>query len=312
MYINKEIEKEDLSVVKKDILKTLLYFNVFRYPLTYEEIFFNSESNQLTRFELKNSLDELVKDGIIGKQNVFYFIGNDSSIIPRRMRGNIKAKKSIKKARRMGNLISHFPFVRAVCISGSLSKSYMDEKSDFDFFVVTIPGRLWLVRTLLILFKKIFLLNSSKLLCINYLIDTEHLLIHEQNIFTARELNHLIPVYNQEVYNRLLNTNTWISLYMPNFPRRNSEEIHQRKPVKHFLEYLFGGKAGENLDDITMHLTEKHWRKKFREKFRSGIDIRCTKHVSKFHLGGNQNKVLDKYHEAITNFELFYNVHILS
>src|SRR4029453_8923510 len=97
-------------------------------------------------------------------------------------------------------LIASFPYVRCVCISGSLSKKYFDDTTDIDFFVITKPGRLWVCRTFLILFKKLFLLNSKKYFCINYFIDSDNLEIPDQNIFTATELTTLIPMHDYELY----------------------------------------------------------------------------------------------------------------
>src|SRR5690606_3777846 len=103
-------------------------------------------------------------------------------------RGNLMANKFSDIARKKAKLISQFPFVRGVMASGSLSKGYADEKSDIDFFIITIPNRLWIARTLLVLYKRIFLLNSHKFFCVNYFVDEKHLGIEEKNLFTATEL----------------------------------------------------------------------------------------------------------------------------
>ena len=85
-----------------------------------------------------------------------------------------------------------FPFVRGVFLSGSISKGFMSESDDIDYFIITAPGRLWLTRTLLILFKKIFLFNSFRNFCLNYFIDSENLYIPEHNRYTATEIVFLI------------------------------------------------------------------------------------------------------------------------
>ena len=99
------------------------------------------------------------------------------------------------KALRNARLIFHFPFTRAIMISGSLSKNYADEASDVDYFIIVKPGRLWIARTLLIIYKRIFLMNSKKYFCVNYFIDEDHLEIEEKNLFTAVELTTLIPIH---------------------------------------------------------------------------------------------------------------------
>ena len=67
------------------------------------------------------------------------------------------------------------PYVRGVFISGQLSRYIADQKSDIDYFIVTEPERLWIVRTLFVLFRRTFLLNNRKYFCTNYYVTTEKL-----------------------------------------------------------------------------------------------------------------------------------------
>ena len=71
--------------------------------------------------------------------------------------------KAIKRAK----FISKFPYIENVSISGALSKNYYNNDGDIDFFLITQPNRLWIARTLLIIYKKMFLLNSRKYFCVN-------------------------------------------------------------------------------------------------------------------------------------------------
>ena len=151
-----------------ETLKTILYFYLFSYPLTLEEI-----HSYTTHENIDNTLEELnqlVEQNIITKIDDFYIYNNDYDSITKRLRGNVEAEKIMKVASIKARFIAKFPYVKAVGISGSLSKGYFDEKSDIDFFVITQPNKLWISRTLLILYKKIFLLNSRKYFCINYFI----------------------------------------------------------------------------------------------------------------------------------------------
>ena len=84
----------------------------------------------------------------------------DPSILNRRIQGEQKAEEALKIARKQANFIAKFPYVQSVCVSGSLSKNYFDKKSDIDFFIITTPNRLWICRSLLVAWKKIFLMNS--------------------------------------------------------------------------------------------------------------------------------------------------------
>src|SRR5690606_20772121 len=124
---------------------------------------------------LDNALNNLIKQGIVFNLDGFFSLQNQKELVTRRLNGNHKAQWFLKKAKKWSNFIGSFPFVRGVFISGSLSKNFMTADSDVDYFIITKPGRLWLARTLLVVFKKIFLLNSRKFFCVNYFIDENHL-----------------------------------------------------------------------------------------------------------------------------------------
>ena len=111
-----------------------MYFSLFRYPLTEEEIFAFSEAN--SKQQIKRELDCLVKDNIIYNIENFYLCENDASLVKRRLLGNKKAKEIHQKATKVSKFISKFPYVEGVGISGSLSKGYYDEDGDFDFFII--------------------------------------------------------------------------------------------------------------------------------------------------------------------------------
>src|SRR5207253_11478070 len=120
------------------------------------------------------------------------------------------SKKMWRMAAMMTHIIKRFPFVRAVMITGSLSKNSSDKRSDLDFMIITEPKRLWIARTILMLFKKIFLFNSYKYFCLNYYITSDNLEIEEKNIFTATEIAYVKATYNTRLMEDFIKANMWI------------------------------------------------------------------------------------------------------
>lgn len=296
-----------LPQLSRAIVRTLLYFDIFNYPLNEKEIL-NSLSEKFSKEEeIKPELQLLLQNGLIGEKDDFYFIGEERGRVERRKNGNELADLFLKKAYRFSRIIGFFPFVRGVYISGSLSKGFIDKESDIDYFIITEPGRLWLTRVMLTMFKKIFLLNSRKYFCVNYFIDTNTLEIPDKNIFTATELTHLIPTYNYNLYLDFLNSNGWIKDYYPNFPLRSNKSVIMPKQtvVTSVSEAVLKGKIGEKLDVACFKLTLKYWKKKFSDFDESKFDLelRSRKNVSKHHPQGYQGKVLIKYKEKIEAFE---------
>ena len=295
------------------LLKPLLYFSLFRYPLTEEEVFTYSEAS--SKEEAKQELECLVKDNVIYRINGFYLCEDDASLIDRRLKGNKKAREVYAKAERVSRLISRFPYVEGVGISGSLSKGYFDENGDIDFFVITSKKRLWIARTLLILYKKIFLLNSKKYFCVNYFISTNALEIDEKNRFTATELLTLIPMFGNGSFHEFYQKNRWVNSYLPNKPL--NERLTYLNPVKKplitkFLEFVLNNRFGDYLDTLFLRITYRKWQVKFK-KFNQkqfNIAMKSTKNVSKHHPMNFQRRVIDRLNEKYEEYQKNHNIRL--
>ena len=289
------------------LIRSLLYFDLFSYPLTEKELMERCDLPNVTPSAVKKSLDNLSEEGYIFHIDGFYLARNDKALVQRRLKGNELARKRMRTAYRFSRFIQGFPFVKSVMLSGSISKDFMEEGGDIDYFIVTKPGRLWLARTMLIGFKKIFLLNSYKNFCVNYFIDTDHLEIEEKNQFTATELVTLIPMTGTEWYQPFLRANPWAESYMPNFPDRpiTDQTVGKRGPLKKMLEGIFNTRAGEKLDGYFMKITVNHWNKKFHQMDKKDLDValKSRKYVSKHHPSHFQQKVILSWQSSIRKFE---------
>jgi len=285
------------------ILKCLSYYDVFSYPLTAMEIFHSLDRNSTSPNAVEELSRQLATSGRVKEHEGFFGFGNIESQVERRVKGNKLASDSMPKADEWSDFISGFPFVRAVFLSGSLSKNYMEEDGDIDYFVITEPGKLWLARTILVLYKKIFLFNSHKYFCVNYFIDTDHLEIEEKNHFTAVELVTLIPTRGRELYARFISANQWAHDYFPNFPVRDKNLITETRKgfFKNAVEGLLNNRLGDFFDHSCMRFTVKFWKRKFSqfEKERFELALKSKPYVSKHHPNNFQKKVLDAFHERM-------------
>jgi len=284
-----------------EALKAILYFAIFDHPLTKNEIKAFSRSTDESKLDKQIGL--LLQRGIIRTKQNFFFTSNKSNAIQKRLKGNEMAQKVRQKAIRRANLIYRFPFVRGVGFSGSFSKDYFDELSDVDFFIITTKDRLWVARSLLILFKKVFLLNSKKYFCVNYFISENKLKIQEQNIYTATELVTLEPVFGKDVFNKFQQENNWAYEYFPNHRKKrlagSEKDEAKSSSISKMIEWLLSKKLGLKLDILLQYLTLRRWMNKFGsfEKDQFKIAFKSTRNVSKHHPQNFQKKVVDKLNE---------------
>lgn len=292
-----------------ETLKTILYFSIFRHPLKLEEI--HSYNNYEAIADTEKELNHLIQQKILAKIDEFYVYGSDLDSVTKRLKGNLQAKKIVGKAHKRAHFISKFPYVEAVGISGSLSKGYYDEEGDIDFFVITTPNKLWICRTLLMLYKKIFLLNSRKYFCINYFISTSNLEIEEKNRFTATELKTLIPMQGKAVFEEFYRHNLWIKDYFLKFsPELDTVPDFEKSMVTKTTEFLLNNPIGGFIDAGFKAITLETWKSKFRfmheDDFK--IALKTKKNISKHHPSNFQKKVIltlnSKIEEVKNNFNI--------
>jgi hypothetical protein len=309
---------ENFSVLKRAtsaqsaVIRTVLYFDMFDHPLKEKEIYGLLRNNKTSGQEVSSALRELCKEGMLQHQDGFFFLPGKNETIKRRLNGEEHATRSLQTAKKYSRIISKFPFVRGISLSGSISKKFMDNNSDIDYFIITAPGRMWLARTLLILYKKIFLLNSRKNFCVNYFLSEDNLEVPDKNIFTATEVSFLIPTYNYDLYLRFRKANAWSSEFLPNFPLRGRENLvsDRKYRLKKIFEKLFSGSLGSWLDTYFFRITLKFWKRKFSHFDESTFDfrLRSRKNVSKHHPLGYQEKILGKYADRIAAFTRTNNI----
>lgn len=302
------------SLLASSFLRTLLYFDVFQYPLIENELLTYCDRTVSNIDIARKVLEQMQQTKLIGYRSGFYFIGNGEDKIRRRVEGNALAVKKMEKARFFSSIISAFPFVRGVYISGSLSKNFMDAESDIDYFIITKPGRLWFARTLLVLFKRIFLLNSNKHFCINYLIDEKNLEVTDKNIYAATEVMLLISMFNHRLFHDFIEANHWCRRYYPNFFPEPKQPDIQSPFFKALLEKLFNLSLGDYLEKLFHSWSVAFWKKKHKsmkaEDFKR--NIHASSQVSRYHPERNQFWVLDEYRRKISEFESLHSFPVSS
>lgn len=291
----------DCSIALKIAVKKVLhYYAAFKHPLKAVEVHFNC-GEKCSEKDVMLVLNELLLEGRITSFGYYYSVSEKiKDWVLRRENGEERARKVLTSATRYGRFIALFPFVTFVGISGSLSKGYADENSDFDFFIITAKNRLWICRSILHFVKKVsFLFGLQHKFCMNYFIDEEYCEIEEKNIYTAIEISSLKPVSGQRHYRKFIRENQWTTSYLPNNyqPYFNSGKIHNTKfYLKSLLEWMISP-IGNRMNKYLMNLTDNKWRKKWKRKGYPSEDydlaFKTTLYHSKNHPSNYQKKTLE-------------------
>ena len=297
-----------LPTLESEIIRTVLYFDLFNHPLTLAEINRFTSVPLRHEGEFKSALKQLLGIGLLIEENGYYWNGSrKDNLFAKRIQSEKEALPYFRKARFFSSIIQAFPFTIGVAVSGSLSKGCMYPDGDIDYFIITKRNRLWINRMLLTLFKKVFLLNSKKYFCINYFVTEDNLKIKSKNIFTAVEIDSLLPLQGKEQFEKFFVQNKWVDHY---FPNREGKNLHQATAieyrsnwVKFGMEKFLNGKLGDWMDDFFMNVIRKAKEQKFKSNKSFEIAFKSDKNVSKHHPENRQQKVPILLADKIMGFE---------
>lgn len=287
------------------IAKIIAYSDVFEYPLLLEEI--SERSTGYSIDQVKSILDELLARQLVFKFDDFYTLKDDSKLVARRLKGNKEAEKWLPTASKNAKKLFRFPFVRGVMLSGSLSKNYMDQGCDVDYFIVTQHKRVWLAHLLLFIYRKICFRNHPQLLCMNYFVDEKYLEIPFKNYYTAFECVSVKALYGYSSYDQFVKANQWTNEFFPFYPVENKCDKNNESVsfFKKTIEWGLSNRFGDWLDTLILKIQHKRLRKIYPENLflKDGQNINLLKHSIKIHAGNYFKKITASLEKKLLEFQ---------
>ena len=231
-----------MNIILKKILETIVYHDLFDFPLTVQEIHLTMPI-RADLPEVVSALDSNEAIEKIGKKDGFYFLkGREEITVLRRNRFDL-AEKKYKLVRRFFRFARFAPFLRAVFICNTLSRSNARDNSDIDLFIVTAPGRIWLTRLFVtglaaLLRRRPTDKISKDRLCLSFFITSDSLALRSHSIDNDIYLPHwildLYPVYDEAgISGNLFNENGWAREILPGLRKQLSS--HRRNLTPKFM-----------------------------------------------------------------------------
>lgn len=246
-----------------DILKTVAYFDVFNYPVTTGQIYAFLPRNSVTPDAVTRTAEELVRAKKLNARHGYFLLStSDSGIADQRLEGERLAQRMLSYARVIAMMLKQVPFIRGVFITGSLSKYTAGRDSDIDFMIVTAQNRLWIVRSMLTLFRKIFLLGNKKYFCTNYYVTEKGFAIERRNLYAAIEVVTTKAVWNADLFTQYQRSNSWTREFLPNTPLGTTADLlipQTRSWFQRLCEFLISLFPLTILDRRLMEYHRTYW-----------------------------------------------------
>jgi hypothetical protein len=239
------------------ILRTLLYSDLFDYPLTLAEVAHYLIGQPSTPDEVRACLAQSgwLADRVI-ELNGYLAVRGREALIARRLERAATSDRLWRRAQRFVRVLRVIPFVRMIAITGSLAMKNSAIHEDIDVLIVTAPDRVWLTRALSIALVYVGKLCGDTL-CPNYVISERVLALDRHTLFVAHEFAQMVPVYGLAVYDRMRALNPWVHLMLPNTTQplwlQPEETVGSiAHGLKRALEKLLSGRLGTALENWEM------------------------------------------------------------
>lgn len=229
---------------QKALLCTMLYSDIFNFPLTEEELWLDIMSGKkISKDTVRKTVKSLSK--FISYKNGFFCVAGREKIINKRKERIKIAQKKIKIAVSVAKYLSHIPTILFIGITGRLSHIDADRDDDIDIFVITKKNTIWATRLVLLgvlEFMKVRRTRNDKnpanKICPNLIIEESALIwpVEKRDLYTAHEIVHILPLFvRNNIYQKFLAKNEWINRFYPNRKGNYSQEHYFEKQKSYII-----------------------------------------------------------------------------
>lgn len=233
--------------LSRAVMQTIAYSDIFDYPLTAREIHRYLTGVRASFEEVVQALEE----GFVIRTGDYFTLPGRAELGNIRTHREARSRELMPHAIRYGRLLGRLPYIRMVALTGSLAVSNISKAADFDYMLVTVPGRVWTARAFALAFNR-FTRLFGHTLCPNLIVSENSLAWPLHDLYSARELCQMIPITGIRVYQELMHANQWAGEILPNaFMERGSwtSPGRERTSVPQSLfEFPLSGKIGDRFE----------------------------------------------------------------
>jgi hypothetical protein len=296
-----------MLAVRQAILRAVLYADMFDHAPSASELYQMLDMSGISQGGFEEGLQKLQEEGALLNYDERWVLAEREEIVQVWRRRQEHSARKWRAALRYSAWIRCLPFVRMVAVTGTLAVQSAEAGDDIDLFLITTPGRVWLARALTILIVRCARLFGETL-CPNYLIASDVLAMAERNLYSARELAQMQPLYGAAWYAELCEQNRWVLEYLPNAladaQGRTLPLDRVAAPLrafKHAGEWLLGGRLGAMLDRWEM---QRKVAKLLKERTpKAPAEASFSPAQCKGHFEGHATRILQRYQERVEALE---------
>ena len=311
--------------MERAILRTIVYFDIFEYPLTLVEIWkwLNADNTDKDADKMEFSLSDVQErldnfQSKIETKNGFYFLAGRQDLIDKRLSRYNLAEEKFKRALKFIKILRLIPFVKMIAVCNSLAYSNAAQTGDIDLFIIADKHRLWLTRFLAVGFLKLLGVrprpeSKQDTIDANFFLSAEdlnirHSQINDQDIYLIYWIDQLVPVFDLgSHYQKFQAANNWIKQALPNAlgydtaDRRRVDNNFFSRMVRFNLKIVLGYNFFEKL---AKRFQLKILPEDLRIIMNQNTKVMINETMLKFHREDRREEYLKKVNEKLSLYEV--------
>ncbi len=288
--------------MEKAILKTLIYADIFDYPLKIQEIHKWLIGRKVTLRQVESAIGRLVQSEKCKVKSEYYFLRKREGLVAQRRRKEEQSGIYLRKAKLLSQILKIIPWIKLVGISGGLALNNAGRKDDIDLFIITAKNRLWISRILALGLLSLVGQRRKKgekgkkiagKLCINTLLEETRLEQGNKDIFVAHEVLQMKVLWQRDgIYGKYLEDNSWVFKFLPNWITHQSSPHKRGSNKQVVIINWIPAYAGMTMEKLAKWLQMKIMQKP------QGME-RIEDGALYFHPNDIRQEVLSKYEQKL-------------
>lgn len=307
-----------MNQLEQAILRTIIYFGIFDYPLTLMEVWkwLNQPDQAYSLDQVQEALDNFKTK--IETKNGFYFLIGGNSLVDKRLSRYNLAEAKFKRALKFIKFLKFIPFIKMIAVCNSLAYSNASKEGDIDLFIIADKDRLWLTRFLAVGFLKLLrvrprLESKQDTIDANFFLSNEDLnikssQISEHDVYLTYWIDQLVPIFDaDDTYQKFQIANNWIKQILPNAfgydtaDRRRISNNFFSKIIRLKLKWILGYNFFEK---VVKKFQLKILPQDLREMMNQSTKVIVNGQMLKFHREDRREEYLKKFNEKLKLYEV--------
>lgn len=303
-----------MNPLEQSIVRTLLYGDVFNFPMTVGEIHYYLIDIPASYADIRRTLEQpsawlrgLIVQGQVGHLTCYAIAGHEA-IFQERYQRETASQQLWGKACHYGAWLGYLPFVRMVGLTGALAvRNASSIDDDLDYILVVREGRVWLARLFAVMVVRLCKLWGV-VLCPNYVLAANALAQDDHHLFMAHEITQMVPIVGHQWYHAMREVNAWTTAILPNadgafYREPDRRPRYLRQWLKGLLEWLLGGRIGNWLEGWEMRRKIR----KFQPQFTPTSEVQLDENQVKGHFISYGQTTLQRFQERLEAYNLLTN-----